>query len=74
MPDLTPEKLAELRRLLDAATPGPREADSGEISQHWSRPEPWLYAEVAKRRIFTAAGERVEHGEQDVLDFSGGAA
>ena len=23
MPDLTPEKLAELRRLLDAATPGP---------------------------------------------------
>lgn len=32
------------------------------------------YAEVAKRRIFTAAGGRVEHGEQDVLDFSGGAA
>ena len=31
------------------------------------------YAEVAKRRILTAAGERVEHGEQDVLDFSGGA-
>ena len=31
----------ELRKLAEAATPGPWEADGGEISQHWSRPEPW---------------------------------
>lgn len=38
----------DLRTLLDewkameaAATPGPWEADGGEISQHWSLPEPW---------------------------------
>ena len=32
------------------------------------------YAEVAKRRILTALGERTEREEQDVLDFGGGAA
>lgn len=26
----------------DAATEGPWEADGSEVSQHWSRPEPWL--------------------------------
>lgn len=38
---VTPEIQAELRRLLDAATPGPWETDGCEVSQHWSRPEPW---------------------------------
>ena len=31
------------------------------------------YAEVAKRRILTAAGERVALGDQDALDFGGPA-
>ena len=36
----TPD-LAELRRLAEAATPGPWEADGLEVCQHWSLPEPW---------------------------------
>lgn len=32
-----------LRERAEAATPGPWEADGGEISQHWSRPEPWQH-------------------------------
>lgn len=32
---------ARLRALAEAATPGPWEADGNEVSQHWSRPEPW---------------------------------
>ena len=35
-PDLT-----ELRRLAEAATPGPWESDGLEVCQHWSLPEPW---------------------------------
>ena len=35
------EAAAVLRERAEAATPGPWEADGGEISQHWSRPEPW---------------------------------
>ena len=34
MPDLTPEKLAELRRLLDNGTPGPWRIDSLENGEH----------------------------------------
>lgn len=30
-----------LRALAEKATPGPWEADGNEVSQHWSRPEPW---------------------------------
>lgn len=30
-----------LRERAEAATPGPWEADMHEVSQHWSRPEPW---------------------------------
>lgn len=33
--------LARMREVEHAATPGPWEADGGEVSQHWSRPEPW---------------------------------
>lgn len=36
------EKYAELRKLAEAATPGPWESDDTTVSQHWSRPEPWL--------------------------------
>ena len=36
------ETLARIRAQADAATPGPWETDgTGEVSQHWSRPEPW---------------------------------
>lgn len=36
------ETLARIRKQADAATEGPWEADgAGEVSQHWSRPEPW---------------------------------
>ena len=35
------EWIAKRRELLAAATEGPWEADGTEISQHWSRPEPW---------------------------------
>ena len=36
------ETLAHIREQADAATEGPWEADgAGEVSQHWSRPEPW---------------------------------
>ena len=35
-PDVT-----ELRRLAEAATPGPWESDGLEVCQHWSLPEPW---------------------------------
>lgn len=36
------ETLDRIRKQADAATPGPWEADgTGEVSQHWSRPEPW---------------------------------
>lgn len=34
-------RLAELRAVAEAATPGPWEADGQEVTQHWSRPEPW---------------------------------
>ena len=41
MPDPR-ETLARIRAQADAATPGPWETDgTGEVSQHWSRPEPW---------------------------------
>lgn len=41
MPDPR-ETLARIRKRADAATPGPWETDgTGEVSQHWSRPEPW---------------------------------
>ena len=33
--------LDNLRTLAQAATPGPWEADHREVSQSWSRPEPW---------------------------------
>ena len=36
----TPD-VAELRRLAEAATPGPWESDGLEVCQHWSLPEPW---------------------------------
>ena len=42
--------LDEARALADQATEGPWEADGHEITQHWSRPEPWqtiVGAEVA---------------------------
>ena len=36
------ETLARIRARADAATAGPWETDgNGEVSQHWSRPEPW---------------------------------
>ena len=35
-------RLAEIRARAENATPGPWESDGGEISQHWSRPKPWL--------------------------------
>ena len=36
------EQLEHERRIINAATPGPWENEGwGEISQHWSRPEPW---------------------------------
>ena len=35
------EWIAKRRELLDAATEGPWETDGSEITQHWSRPEPW---------------------------------
>ncbi len=34
--------LEEIEARLAAATPGPWDADGTEVSQHWSRPEPWL--------------------------------
>ena len=40
MSDLT-DRLDEIEARADAATPGPWEADVTEVSQHWSRPEPW---------------------------------
>lgn len=40
MTDLT-DRLDEIEARADAATPGPWEADVTEVSQHWSRPEPW---------------------------------
>lgn len=39
---LSEDELARLDALDSAATPGPWEADGTEVSQHWSRPEPWL--------------------------------
>ena len=38
---MTTPDLAELRRLAEAATPGPWESDGLEVCQHWSLPEPW---------------------------------
>ena len=34
--------LEPIKERLAAATPGPWDADGTEVSQHWSRPEPWL--------------------------------
>ena len=33
--------LAAVQQRADAATDGPWEADGTEVSQHWSRPQPW---------------------------------
>lgn len=33
--------LDAIKARVEAATPGPWKADGGEVSQHWSRPEPW---------------------------------
>ena len=59
----------KLRKLAEAATPGPWEADGGEISQHWSSLEPWLEI-VGKREACgpycyggTAGVERTEDAE-----------
>lgn len=38
---MTELNLDAIQARLDAATPGPWVADGTEISQHWSRPEPW---------------------------------
>ena len=42
MTDTVTAKLAEWETLTEAATEGPWVADGTEITQHWSRPEPWL--------------------------------
>ena len=36
------DRLTQIEERLANATPGPWEADAGEVSQHWSRPQPWL--------------------------------
>ncbi len=60
----------ELRRLAEAATPGPWEEIGGEITQYWTRPEPWL--DIVSTKVTcspychggTAAGvERTEDAE-----------
>ena len=51
MPDLTPEKLAELRRLAEAATPGPWEA-FGAVDGR--RGERWLGVTTDMRAIESA--------------------
>ena len=35
------DELDQIRQRADAATDGPWEADGTEVSQHWSRPQPW---------------------------------
>ena len=39
---MTPERLAEIEARANAATEGPWEADGTEITQHWTRPQPWV--------------------------------
>lgn len=41
MTDLT-DRLDQIEARAEAATPGPWEADVTEVSQHWSRPKPWV--------------------------------
>ena len=41
MSDLT-DRLDEIQARAEATTPGPWEADVTEVSQHWSRPKPWV--------------------------------
>lgn len=59
--------LAERRSIHAAATEGPWEADGTEISQHWSRPEPW--AVVASNEIacmafcYGGSARGIEHEE-----------
>lgn len=68
MPDTELEAwLTERKAVHSKATEGPWEADGTEISQHWSRPEPW--AVVASNEIacmafcYGGSARGIEHEE-----------
>ena len=48
MTDLT-DRLDEIKARAEAATEGPWEAEGTEITQHWTRPQPW--ATVASNEV-----------------------
>lgn len=64
---LSDELLTELHRIAETATTGPWEADGNEVSQHWSRPEPW--AVIASNEVacmaycYGGSGRGVERSE-----------